>query len=515
MATIDEIKKERIRKLQGIRATGEDAYPAQARRTHTAGEALEEFAKLSKAKKEIFLVGRIRAIRGHGGSTFLNIEDGTGGIQAYLKKDGVGEKAYQSFLDLFDIGDFVQLRGTLFKTKKGEKTLEISSYKMLAKSLLPLPEKWHGLQDEEERFRKRYLDLMFNPEVKAKFEIRAKIIRTLRMFLDEQGFLEVESPVLQSVYGGADAKPFRTHINAFDMDMYLRISLELPLKRLMVGGFEKVYEMGRVFRNEGVDRQHNPDFTMLEFYWAYADYKDMMKLTEEMFSYLLAGELFGTKKIWYEERAIDFKTPWPRVEYRDLIKTHTKLDIETLNRDALAKEAQKLGLVIESTWGKGKIIDEIYKKYCRPKIWEPTFVIHHPSEMFPLAKQRPENPQEAETFQLVVAGGWELVKAYSEQNDPLVQRKAFEAQESLFRKGLEDAQRMDTDFVEALEYGMPPTAGFGMGIDRLAALLTNTHSLREVILFPTMKPRHDINIQDRIGLSDKTEVRKTRKDARH
>ena len=488
MATIDEIKKERIRKLQGIRATGEDAYPAQARRTHTAGEALEEFAKLSKAKKEIFLVGRIRAIRGHGGSTFLNIEDGTGGIQAYLKKDGVGEKAYQSFLDLFDIGDFVQLRGTLFKTKKGEKTLEISSYKMLAKSLLPLPEKFHGLQDEEERFRKRYLDLIFNEEVREKFEKRAALIKAIREFLDKQEFLEVETPVLQNIYGGADAQPFKTHLNAFDLDMYLRISLELPLKRLIVGGFEKVYELGRVFRNEGVDRMHNPDFTMLEFYWAYADYKDMMKLTEKMFSHLLK-QVYNTMKIQYEGKEIDFKAPWPRVEYRNLIKTHTKLDIESLNRDALAQEAKKLGIAVEKEWSKGKAVDEIYKKYVRPKVWQPTFVIHHPSEMFPLAKQRPENPQEAETFQLLAAGGWELVKAYSEQNDPLVQRKAFEAQEGMFRQGLADAQRMDTDFVEALEYGMPPTAGFGMGIDRLTALLTNTHSLREIILFPTMKPR--------------------------
>src|SRR3989338_5919083 len=489
MASIGEIRKTRIKKLDQLKKAGEQAYPASSKRTHEIAELLKGFSALAKSKKEVVAVGRIRSIREHGGSTFFHIEDGTGIMQAYLKKDRVGEKAYKMFLKTFDVGDFVQVRGSLFTTKKGEKTIEASSAKMLAKSLLPLPEKWHGLQDEEERFRKRYLDLLFNKEVKEKFQKRTEIVRAVREFLDKEGFLEVETPVLQHMYGGADAKPFTTHLNAFDLDMYLRISLELPLKRLMVGGFEKVYEMGRVFRNEGVDRQHNPDFTMLEFYWAYADYKDMMKLTEEMFSYLLAGELFGTKKIWYEERAIDFKTPWPRVEYRDLIKTHTKLDIETLNRDALAKEAQKLGLVIESTWGKGKIIDEIYKKYCRPKIWEPTFVIHHPSEMFPLAKQRPENPQEAETFQLVVAGGWELVKAYSEQNDPLVQRKAFEAQESLFRKGLEDAQRMDTDFVEALEYGMPPTAGFGMGIDRLAALLTNTPSLREVILFPTMRPR--------------------------
>ena len=488
MATIDELKKERLKKLRRIQKSGDLAYPAQSKRTHTVKEAGKDFAKLSKAEKEIILVGRIRAIRGHGGSTFINIEDGTGNFQAYLKKDRVGESPYEFFLENFDVGDFAQLRGILFTTKKGEKTLEVAGYKMLSKSLLPLPEKWHGLQDEEERYRKRYLDLMFNKEVRKNFETKAQITKALRDFLEKEGFVEVETSVLQSIYGGAEAQPFKTHLNAFNMDMYLRIAIELDLKKLIVGGFEKVYEIGRVFRNEGVDRMHNPDFTMLEFYWAYADYKDMMKLTEEMFVYVLK-QVFGKTKITYEGKEIDFKAPWPRVEYAKLIKSYTKLDITSLNRDALAKEAKKLDISTDSSFSKGKIIDEIYKKYCRPKVWEPTFVIHHSSEMYPLAKQRPEKPEEAESFQLLVGGGWELVKAYSEQNDPLVQRKAFEAQEGLFKKGLEDAQRMDTDFIEALEYGMPPTAGFGMGLDRLVALLTDSHSLREVILFPTMKPK--------------------------
>ena len=488
MATIDELKNERLKKLKRIQNSGDLAYPAQSKRTHTAEQALKDFTKLSKTEKEIILVGRIRAIRGHGGSTFINIEDGTGSFQAYLKKDRVGEKSYDFFLKNFDVGDFAQLRGILFTTKKGEKTLEVADYKMLSKSLLPLPEKWHGLQDEEERYRKRYLDLIFNKKVKENFEKRAQIITSIREFLNERGFLEVETPVLQTLYGGADAQPFTTHLNAFKQDLFLRISLELPLKRLIVGGYEKVYELGRVFRNEGVDRMHNPDFTMLEFYWAYADYKDMMKLTEEMFEYILEKVLEKTK-IDYEGKEIDFKAPWPRIGYAELIRSYTKLDIETLNRDALAKEANKLDVPVDKSFSKGKITDEIYKKYCRPKIWEPTFVIHHPSEMYPLAKQRPEKPEEAESFQLVVGGGWELVKAYSEQNDPIVQRKAFEKQESLFKKGLEDAQRMDDNFIEALEYGMPPTAGFGMGIDRLVTLLTGSHSLREMILFPRMKPK--------------------------
>ncbi|TSC55616.1 MAG: lysyl-tRNA synthetase, class II [Parcubacteria group bacterium Greene0714_21] len=488
MASIDEIRKARIQKLQRLQKAGVLAYPGAVKRTHTLVQALENFGSLAKTQKEIVLTGRIRAIRGHGGSTFFNIEDGTGQIQAYIKKDRVGETPYQFFLENIDIGDFVQIRGILFKTQKGEQTLQVADYKILAKSLLPLPEKWHGLQDEEERYRKRYLDLMFNKEIKEKFEKRTAILKVIREFLDKKGFLEVETPVLQNMYGGADAQPFTTHLNAFDLDMYLRISLELPLKRLIVGGFEKVYEMGRVFRNEGVDRQHNPDFTELEFYWAYADYKDMMKLTEEFVSFVVQ-KVVGKQEIVYEGEKISFKIPWPRVEYAELFRKYVKLDIESLNRDALLKEAKKLGVDVEKTFSKGRIVDAIYKKAIRPKLWNPQFIIHHPAEMFPLAKAMADDPSKAESFQLLVGGGWELVKAYTEQNDPLVQRKAFEEQESLFRKGLADAQRMDTDFVEALEYGMPPTAGFGMGVDRLVALLTDSHSLREVILFPTMKPK--------------------------
>jgi len=488
MASSQEIRKARIKKLDRLKKAGELAYPASSKRTHEIVELLKEFSRLAKSGKEVIAVGRIRSIREHGGSTFFNIEDGSGIIQVYLKKDRVGEKAYQFFLETFDVGDFAQVRGSLFKTKKGENTIEASSVKMLAKSLLPLPEKWHGLKDEEERYRKRYLDLIFNKEVKEKFEKRTLVLKSIREFLDKKGFVEVETPVLQSIYGGADAQPFVTHLNAFDMDMYLRISLELPLKRLIVGGFEKVYEMGRVFRNEGVDRQHNPDFTMLEFYWAYADYKDMMKLTEELVSFVVQ-KVTGKKEIVYKGKKISFKAPWPRVEYVELFRKYLKLDIESLNRDALTKEAKKLGVEVDKTLSKERVEDALYKKAIRTKLWEPQFIIHHPSKMYPLAKAKTEDPSKAETFQLLVGGGWELVKAYSEQNDPMVQKKAFEAQESLFQKGLEDAQRMDTDFIEALEYGMPPTAGMGMGVDRLVALLTDSHSLREVILFPTMKPK--------------------------
>jgi lysyl-tRNA synthetase class 2 len=487
MSTIDELRKIRIKKLEAIQKAGFSAYPEKTKRTHKINEALENFNKLSTEKKEVILVGRIKSLREHGGSTFLDIEDGTGSIQVYFKKDRIGESGYRFFLDNFDIGDFIEVRGILFKTKMGEKTIEAADFKMLAKSLRPLPEKWHGLKDIEERFRKRYLDLIFNPEVKRKFELRSRIIKEIRNFLEQEGFLEVETPILQPIYGGAKARPFKTHLNALDLDLYLRIAPELYLKRLLIGGFEKVYEIGRCFRNEGMDRFHNPDFTTLEFYWAYADYKDMMKFTERMFEYLLK-KIFGKLEITYEGKKINFKTPWPRVEFNQLIKKYTKINLDEINLEALKREANKLGIEVGAGAEKAEVADEIYKKICRPKIWEPTFIIHHPLGAFPLAKQNEKNPKVTSNFQLV-AGNFELINAFSELNDPLEQRKRFEEQEKLYKAGFEEAQRRDEDFLEALEYGMPPAAGFGMGIDRLVALLTDSHSLREVILFPTMRPK--------------------------
>ena len=504
MATIDELRKIRMKKLEAIEKAGLLAYPTKARRTHKIEEALKDFGKLSKTKKEIILSGRIRSLRIHGGATFFHIEDGstrastelsrmsspqggTGKIQGFLRKDRIGENAYKFFIDNFDIGDFVELRGILFKTKKGERTIEVSDYKILTKSLLPLPEKWHGLKDIEERFRKRYLDLIFNPEVKKKFETRSKIIREIHNFLEKEGFLEVETPVLQPIYGGAMARPFKTHLNAFDLDMYLRIAPELYLKRLLVGGFEKVYEIGKCFRNEGVDRFHNPDFTMLEFYWAYADYKDLMKLTEKMFTHLLK-KLFGKLEISYQGKKIDFKPPWSRIEFSQILRKETKINLAEINQEALFKETQKLGVQVEEDAQKAQIAEEIYKKICLPKIWQPTFIIHHLRGKNPLAKCLEKDPGKLASFQLVV-GGCELIWAYSELNDPIEQRERFEEQKKLIEAGFKEAHPLDEDFLEALEYGMPPAAGFGMGIDRLVCLLTDSHSLREVILFPTMKPR--------------------------
>ncbi len=485
----EEIRQNRLRKVESFRNLKVHPYPGKTKRTHTIKNALSSFDSLLKTEEEIILAGRIRAFREHGKLTFFTIEDGTGRVQALIAEEKIGKKAYDLFLQNFDIGDFIEIRGIFFITKRGEKTLQVADYKILTKSILPLPEKWHGLKDEDERYRKRYLDLIFNEEIKKKFENRAKIIKSIRTFLDNEDFVEVETSVLQTIYGGAEARPFKTKINAFDLETYLRISLEIDLKKLIVGGFEKVYEIGRVFRNEGVGRMHNPDFTMIEFYWAYSDYKELMKLTEKMFASILK-EVFGEEKIVYEGKEINFKGPWPRVEYGELIKKYTDLDIDELNREALYKEAIKLGVNVDKTLSKAKIIDEIYKKHCRPKIWEPTFVIHHPADSKPLAKPLDDDPSKLASFQLVVAGGWELVNAYSELNDPSLQKEIFSEQEKYFEEGMEEAQRMDTDFIEALEYGMPPTAGFGMGIDRLVTLLTDSHCLREVIFFPTMKPRN-------------------------
>ena len=487
MATIEELRKIRLKKLEAIKKSQLSPYPEKTKRTHKIEDAVRDFGKLSRLKKEVILAGRIKSMRGHGGSTFLDIEDGTAKIQAFLKKDGLGEKSYEFFLENFDIGDFIEIRGILFKTKKGERTIEAADFKILAKSLLPLPEKWHGLKDVEERFRKRYLDLIFNSETKEKFKTRTKIIKEIRGFLEKEGFLEVETPILQPIYGGAKAKPFKTHLNALDIDLYLRISPELYLKRLLIGGFEKVYEIGKCFRNEGVDRSHNPDFTILEFYWAYADYKELMKLTERLLESVVKS-IFGKNEIEYEGKKISFKAPFARVEFDQLLKKYTKIKIDDINLEALKREANKLGVKVEETMTKSEVADEIYKKFCLPSLQQPTFIINHPLGSFPLAKALENNPSKLANFQLIVAG-WETVNAFSELNDPLEQRKRFEEQEKFFRSGLEEAQRMDEDFLEALEYGMPPAAGWGMGIDRLVALLTNSHSLREVILFPTMRPK--------------------------
>ncbi|MFH1727522.1 MAG: lysine--tRNA ligase [Pseudomonadota bacterium] len=446
---ISNIRKSRVKKLEAIREAGINPYPIKVNRTHLIEEVLIGFEKLFQAGTKVSLVGRIMSIREHGGSTFIHFVDGTGKIQAYFKQDKLGQKDYKFFLDNFDIGDFIEIVGVLFETKKGEKTLEVDTFKILTKSLLPLPEKWHGLKDVEERFRKRYLDLIMNPEVKDKVKMRSKVVQELRTILANQGFLEVETPILQPIPGGALSKPFKTHLNALKLDLYLRVAPELYLKRLLVGGFEKIYEIGRCFRNEGMDAYHNPDFTMIELYWAYQDRDSLMKFIENLIIDLVE-KTKGTDQITYQGQQINFRTPWQRVKFKDLVKKT-----------------------------KGKDLDELFKEAVK-KIVQPTFIIDYPIEMASLAKAKEENLQYADRFQLII-GGIELMNGFSELNDPIEQLKRFKSKLS--------QDRMDKDFIEALEYGMPPTAGLGMGIDRLVILLTDSHSLREAIIFPTMRPK--------------------------
>ncbi len=487
MSVIDEIRENRKNKAKRLKDSGINPYPIEVKRTCEISKALKSFDSLSKKEKEIILVGRMKTVRAHGGLTFIDFEDGTGKIQGLIAKNKVGEEFYKTFLEMFDIGDFIQARGTLFETKRGEKTMQIVDCKIIAKSLRPLPEKWHGLKDVEERFRKRYLDLIFSPEVKNNFVIRSNFIKELRNFLNDEGFLEVETPILQLLYGGARAKPFKTHVNAMDLDVYLRISPELYLKRLLVGGFEKVYEIGKCFRNEGIDKFHNPDFTMIEFYWAYADYKQLMKMTERMFQKVITN-VMGSTEIEYNEQKISFAGEWERIEFFALLEKYTGIKYEEINEEALLKKGKELGVDIPEGADKPNIADEIYKKYCRPKLIQPTFVIHHPKGFQPLAKSFDKD--KLASFALVVSGV-EVVNAFSELNDPIEQEERLKNQEKLFSGGFEEAQRSDDDFIEALEYGMPPAAGFGMGIDRIVSIITNSNSLREVILFPLMKDRID------------------------
>ncbi len=483
-STQKEIKKIREEKLENFKKAGINPYPQRVDSRLAIGEAISSFQKLKE--KEITLAGRIRAIREHGGSTFLHFEDGSGKIQAFLRKDKLGKEQYQFFLDNFDIGDFILIKGNLFKTKRGEKTIEVKEYKILCKALLPLPEKWHGFKDPEERFRKRYLDLLINPETREKFVLRARIISEIRRFLDKEGFVEVETPVLQTTYGGAAAEPFKTHLNALNLDLYLRIAPELYLKRLLVGGFEKVYEMGRVFRNEGMDKSHNPEFTSIEFYWAFVDYEELMVFVEKMLESIVVN-IFGSPQITYQGKKIDFTTPFERADFFELLTEKIGADPLKLKDDEIKDIAKKLKISIEKK-SRAKLLDDIFKKECREEIINPCFVLHQPIELTPLAKKDEENPRLAARFQLVVAG-WELTNAFSELNDPREQRKRFEEQAKEREEGIEETHPFDEDFVEALEYGMPPAAGFGMGIDRLCALLTDSKTLREIILFPLMKPQ--------------------------
>src|SRR3989344_2432820 len=458
---LEDIISERKRKLNELTQARVNPYPSRTGRTILIRDLLEDFAKLLKAGKPLTASGRVLRLRDQGNLIFADIKDESGKAQIILKKDNLPN--FKLLKGALDIGDFLEVAGVPLKTKSGEKSVEAKTARFLAKSLRPLPSEWYGLKDAEERFRKRYLDLILNPEAKARLMTRSDVIRSLREFLYAEGFLEVETPVLQTLPGGAKAKPFQTHHNALDQDFYLRIAPELFLKRLLIGGFEKVFELGKVFRNEGIDRDHNPEFTMLELYWAYQDWEELMKFTEKILKKAVAGAKIKNNRAKYFAK----NKKWPKITYIDSFKKYTKIDINKI---------------------KVKEIDEIFKKEVRPKINEPIFITHYPKSISPLAKSCADNSSLTERFQLII-DGMEIVNGFSELNDPIDQRKRMEEQEKMYRAGDQEASRLDEDFLEALEYGMPPAAGLGIGIDRFIALLTDSDNIKEVIIFPTLRPK--------------------------
>ncbi len=481
----------RLGRLQSLEKNGIDPYPSEVKRTHTVDQVLAVFEALLETKEQVTIVGRARALRNIGALTFLRVEDGTGLMQAVLKKDDLGD-AYKIFADHADVGDFFEVTGTAFVTKTGEKSILASGVRFLAKAIMPLPEKWHGLQDIETRYRHRELDLISNAEVKSKFVVRSKFLSALRRFLDERGFLEVETPMLQPIPGGATARPFVTHHNALDADFYLRIAPELYLKRLVVGGFEKIYEIGRCFRNEGIDYSHNPEFTMIEMYQAYVNKDEYIDLIENMLRYSIE-QARGKEPVEVEGTKIDFFSAWPRVTFRDAIKNASGLDIDELKTPEVVMEAAKTKN-IRADWkgcvGLGDYYDTLYKATARPGLVQPTWVFDYPIDLKPLAKRHPEDATKSASAQLVVMGA-EIVNAYyHDLNDPVDQRQRLEEQQALRDQGSQEAQWMDTDFLQALETGLPPLGGMGLGIDRIAALITGSHNLKEVILFPTLKPKN-------------------------
>ena len=476
------IREQRIEKIRQLEELGVDPYAEEAERTERVVEAREKEGEMVR------VVGRVMAIRGHGGLIFMDLRDESGQIQLVIKKDNVSEKEW-AVQELVDIGDFVQVGGEVFKTRTGEISVEVRVFGLLTKAVRPLPSSWHGFKDVEERYRQRYVDLILNPEVRRVFDTRTKIVRFLRQFMDKKGFIEVETPVLQPIYGGATARPFKTFHNALKSEFYLRIADELYLKRLIVGGYEKVYEIAKDFRNEGIDRQHNPEFTMMEFYWAYANYEDLMKLSEEMLGEVVK-QVVGRYEIEYQGKEIDFSPGWERVTFRDLLLRDTKIDIDEVKDEKKLREVIKdMGLKVDlkGVEGYANVLDELYKEYSRPKMTGPVFLIDHPYEMKPLAKRKREDPSKVASVALLVAG-FEIFNAYNELNDPQDQRERWEEEKKLLDAGFKEAQMLDEDYIRALEYGMPPTAGWGMGIDRFTAIVTNQPNLKDTIIFPTLRP---------------------------
>lgn len=495
VSNIEELNDQllvRRQKLSDIREKGIDPFGQRFERTHLSSDVFEQFdvftkEELEEKNDEVVIAGRIMTKRGKGKAGFAHIQDLAGQIQIYVRQDRVGDEAYDLFKHA-DLGDIVGIRGVVFRTNAGELSVKANEFTFLTKSLRPMPEKFHGLQDVEQRYRQRYLDLMTNADSKETFITRSKIIRSIRNYLDGQGYLEVETPILHTVAGGAAARPFITHHNALDMDLYLRIALELHLKRLIVGGLEKVYEIGRVFRNEGISTRHNPEFTLLELYGAYLDYRDIMELTENLISHV-AQEVLGTTKIQYGEEEIDLSPGWKRVHMVDAIKEVTGVDFwQPMTLEEARSLAKEHGVEIQEMHEVGHIINEFFEQKVEETLVQPTFVYGHPVEISPLAKKNLEDERFTDRFELFIVRR-EHANAFTELNDPIDQRERFEAQLAEKEAGNDEAHDMDEDFIEALEYGMPPTGGLGIGIDRFVMLLTNSRSIRDVLLFPTMRPR--------------------------
>lgn len=487
---LNEHMRVRRDKLETYREQGIDPFGGKFIRTHLTEELKEKFDQYSKeelgeTEHSVTIAGRIMTKRGKGKAGFAHIQDLSGQIQIYVRQDAVGEAAYEIF-NTMDMGDIVGVTGVMFKTKVGELSVKAQEIELLSKSLRPLPEKYHGLKDIEQRYRQRYLDLITNPESLDTFVMRSKIIQSMRRYLDAQGFLEVETPMMHSIPGGASARPFETHHNALDIPLYMRIAIELHLKRLIVGGMEKVYEIGRVFRNEGVSTRHNPEFTMIELYEAYADYEDVMALTENLVAHI-AQEVLGSTTVMYGEEEIDLTPQWKRLHMVDAVKEHTGVDFWEQMSDERARElAKEHGIQIQDSMKFGHVVNEFFEQKVEEQLIQPTFVYGHPVEISPLAKRNPEDERFTDRFELFIVAR-EHANAFSELNDPIDQRERFEAQVQERDQGNDEAHLMDEDFLEALEYGMPPTGGLGIGIDRLVMLLTNSPSIRDVLLFPQMR----------------------------
>lgn len=483
---INEQMQVRIDKMHKIEEHGWKPFGYRFLYTHRAADIAAQFDELSEKETEVKMAGRIMAIRGHGKTCFMDMQDKTGRIQVYVRKDVIGEENY-ALIKLMDIGDTVGITGTAFRTHMGELSIKANSVEMLSKSLRPLPEKWHGLKDVETRYRQRYVDLIVNPEVRDTFVKRSQIIRSVREVLDSHDFLEVETPILNTIAGGAAARPFISYHNALDMQVYMRIAPELYLKRLIVGGMDRVYEMGRVFRNEGIDNRHNPEFTSVEIYQAFADYRDMMDLTEEVVV-KTAEKVLGTTTINYEGTTIELASPWKRMSMIEAVKEYSGKDFTNVTDLEEARAiAKELNVAVEHSFGIGKIINACFEEYVEDKLIQPTFITGHPKEISPLAKSNPENPEITDRFEAYIYGR-EICNGFTELNDPIDQKERFLKQVEERANGDEEANMMDEDFVNALEYGLPPTGGLGIGIDRLVMFLTNSSTIRDVLFFPTMKP---------------------------